>query len=653
MSSRFRFFTILSPFQAAVFSIILLLAGSFSSANKFIDIEDLYPETETTIIGSYLQLADTINNPLKKHDFLLNESWRIRNSFPSTSLHLSLYVIAHAESVGDTFNLVKAHSFAGVAYRLQGNYNKAIDLFFKGLNLAKRYQIVEQEGYAYINIANLYIYLEFYSQAYENLVSAHNIAQKINNKDMLSYIFLNKGRVLMNLDSLEHAIENIEASLNLRIETGNIAGQADCYKYLGDIYFKKDLLDDAQVNYQLALEKVNYSHDQHLLANIRLQQSRIYCRKERFKLAEPLALQAYNLGRELDSKLIIHDALRVLAKVDMNKRDFETAANRLILLRHYSDTLFNQQLSEKVMSMEFQLERQRQDARLVMLEKDKEIQVLMLEKQRFINLGLIILLLGFVVTGSLLLFLLRKLKRKNIQLSRQKEELKLINTAKDKMFMVIGHDLRGPVWNLRALIELLRDDIDEKDVLSAQENIFALTRAVQSVSDLLENLLYWAKSQDGKIIFKPSDVNFRAIVTECLEPYKPWAESKRIIFTMDIPEKLRPVNADANMLKTVIRNLVSNAIKYSHPSGQIMISIKESGDYQRFSIKDFGIGMDEDALTKFRFKDLPEPTKGTGSETGSGIGLSLCREFITRHSSEIMVLSSPGLGTEFYFDLKI
>jgi signal transduction histidine kinase len=252
-----------------------------------------------------------------------------------------------------------------------------------------------------------------------------------------------------------------------------------------------------------------------------------------------------------------------------------------------------------------------------------------------------------------LLLLLSKLRQKNNLLSRQKEELKQTNTAKDRMFMVIGHDLRGPVWNLRALIELIREEKGDMDSPYMMENFYALSRAVQSVSDLLENLLYWAKSQDGKMTFNPAPTDMNQLVNQSIQPYKSWAEVKNIKINFSQENGALMVNADSNMIQTVIRNLLSNAIKYSFKGGRIDIILSQFNSSCHFSITDSGVGFGYDELKKITDNKDFKQQKGTGNETGSGMGLVLCREFIGRHNSELTVESKKGVGTKFSFDLPI
>jgi two-component system, sensor histidine kinase and response regulator len=640
--------------------LLILLVSIGINKNNSIAAENMYfadPEYVSTDSSGSLPIEKILQekntDPKQKLESLLDLTWKIRNSQPEKSLALGLQAIALADSLNDYYNLVKAHSFSGVAYRLLGDYNKAIELFFRGLELAKKHDIPQQEGYAYINIANLHIYLEFYSQALENLTPALKIAEEINDKDMLSYVFLNKGRVLMNMDSTEAAIEDITSALEIRKEVGNIPGQAVCYKYLGDIYFNRSDFEQARINYDLALSTINEGNDKDLMGNIQLQKSKIFCKMGYKPEGKPFALKALAIGKEVNSRLLIHDALKVLAKIELNIGNFESAAHLLTQMTNYADTLFSQQLSEKMLGMEFQLERQKKQTELDLIKKDTEIQALKISQQRYINIGLIVFTLMLTIAGVILLMLFKKLKQKNQQLSVQKEELKLINTAKDRMFMVIGHDLRSPVWNLRALIELIKEEQVIESNPELKENFRALSRAVQSVSDLLENLLFWAKSQDGKILFTPGPTDLKYLAIKSIQPYKTWADTKNVFIDFNTEDIACMVTADENMIQAVIRNLISNAIKYSFNDGKIEISIKKEGNMSRFSVTDFGRGISPEQITQILSNAIIPSSKGTGNEPGSGIGLSLCKDFLSKHNAKLLVNSTLETGTFFYFDLPI
>ncbi len=596
-----------------------------------------------------------VSSESTKHQHLehmLDYAWSVRNSLPDTALYYSLKAIVLADSLENQYNHVKAHSFAGVSYRLLGNYSQAIEYFFRGLSLAKEYQIPQQEAYAYINIANLYIYLEYYNQALENLHFAREIAAEVQDERILSYVYLNTGRALMHSNRFDEAIENLQYALELRKEKGNVPGQAVCYKYLGDIHFNRNQTSRATENYQLALEVINKSSDRHLLGNIYLQLSLLNSREKNWPDARRDASRALEIGKEVNSRLIIHDALKVLSEVDLAQENFREAAQMLAMVNEYADTLYNQQLAEKVLSVEFQWEREKRQAELDILERDKEIQQLRLERQKALNNLLLVISILILAVGIILYVLLQKLRSQNVVLQQQKEELRQLNQAKDKMFMVIGHDLRGPAWNIKALIELILDEDSVKDNPDLSESINLLSRSTQALTDLLENLLFWAKTQDGKLVFKPTRFSINQLTENTIKLYRPWANLKNLSIDCSSDTQIE-LEADENMISTVLRNLLSNAIKFSHKGGKIDIQLSRQNGVMHFSIKDNGIGIDSEKLPFIFHDEQTLSTRGTGNETGSGIGLGLSKDFIEKHGGRIWAESKPKAGTEFHFTLPV
>ncbi|MFW6352699.1 MAG: tetratricopeptide repeat protein, partial [Bacteroidota bacterium] len=346
-------------------------------------------------------------------DSLLEQSWNLRNIDPEYSLNLSLSAIEHAINMEDYYNLAKAYSFAGVATRIMGDYNRAIEYFFEGLHLSKKHHIPEQEGYAYINIANLYLYLQYYNQALENLEEALTIALKIDNKNMLGYIYLYQGRAEMNLHDYENAIESINKSLEIREEQNNVAGQAVNYKYLGDLYLQTNRESEALISYDKAIKSTNSSKDKDLLGNIYIKIAQIYCREQNFEQAVEMAKKSLEIGKQTQAKPIVLDALKILEKDALNEQNFRQANYYQKQIQLYQDSIFNQQLNEKVLVLEFEMERQKKQAEMDLMEKEKELKALNLSKQKQINRILIGFLVLFFIGGLILFVLLKKIETKN------------------------------------------------------------------------------------------------------------------------------------------------------------------------------------------------------------------------------------------------
>ena len=237
-----------------------------------------------------------------------------------------------------------------------------------------------------------------------------------------------------------------------------------------------------------------------------------------------------------------------------------------------------------------------------------------------------------------------------IQLGKSEQKLKELNATKDRLFSIIGHDLRGPIGGFKSLIQLLISGYDLSNSKQLLEILKVIHKTANSTYDLLENLLEWAKSQQNEIVFNPEKINLKDLVFNILNLFSEVIFNKEINIVNEIPEDQFLV-ADKNMLSTVLRNLISNAIKFTPNGKSIKISVANMGNNVKISVQDEGTGIREEDLPKLFNSLSPLSTYGTQGEKGSGLGLLLCKDFIERHTGIIEVNSIWGKGSTFSFTL--
>ncbi|MFP4470332.1 MAG: response regulator [Bacteroidales bacterium] len=230
------------------------------------------------------------------------------------------------------------------------------------------------------------------------------------------------------------------------------------------------------------------------------------------------------------------------------------------------------------------------------------------------------------------------------------EELKKSNAMKDKLFSIIAHDLRGPVGNFSSALEMLISNLNNMEEELVMETLKDLKHSADRSYDLLQNLLKWARSQNNTIDFRPDTLDLNNIVLENLDLLRHTAAQKQICFHRKLDTNIK-VYADENMLNTILRNLFSNAIKFSHRNGNVYVSINRTGKFAEVIIRDEGIGIKEENLQKI-FKPYEYfSTYGTNNEKGTGIGLNLVKDFVEHNGGKIAVISEADQGTEFRFTL--
>lgn len=243
-----------------------------------------------------------------------------------------------------------------------------------------------------------------------------------------------------------------------------------------------------------------------------------------------------------------------------------------------------------------------------------------------------------------------EMKKAEDEIKRQRDELRKLNATKDKFFSIIAHDLKGPLGSFRGLTSLLFENFDTFDKEELKQLIGDIHKSSNETFNLLENLLEWSRSQRGEMKFNLQKTDLRTIIIDTLELLKSNAKNKNIALTSDIPDYTE-VYADENMIKTVIRNLLNNAIKFTNPQGKVKISVKDKDKFFEIAVSDTGIGIKPENLDKLFQLDVHFTTLGTKKEIGTGLGLILCKEFIEAHNGEITVHSDVGKGTTFKFTI--
>jgi signal transduction histidine kinase len=259
----------------------------------------------------------------------------------------------------------------------------------------------------------------------------------------------------------------------------------------------------------------------------------------------------------------------------------------------------------------------------------------------------------------------KELANKNKEIQNSQEELKTAvkllaetNATKDKFYSIIAHDLKSPFNSMLGFSKLLHNDFEDYNKDEQKKFIGYIHQKIQDIYNLLETLLQWEQSQSGGITFNPTKIDLYAITKASFSLLNQSAQDKAIELMNLIPENTY-IHADGNMISTIIRNLVSNAIKFTNKGGEVRVetSLEKDDTFIEIVVKDNGIGISEDTKSKLFMISENISTKGTEQETGSGLGLLLCMEFAEKHKGEIWATSELGKGSSFhvkipYQDLK-
>ncbi|MFA6924622.1 MAG: PAS domain S-box protein [Bacteroidales bacterium] len=243
-------------------------------------------------------------------------------------------------------------------------------------------------------------------------------------------------------------------------------------------------------------------------------------------------------------------------------------------------------------------------------------------------------------------------KNSEKQLKKYAADLKNLNMTKDKFFGIIAHDLKNPFSSMLGASELLSQNFDKYDAERIKKFSLILNDSAKSGYALLENLLEWSRSQTGNLKFNPEKINILKIIEGILSNIKISAANKNIKLHSEIKEDLILI-ADKNMLNTILRNLLNNAIKFTHKGGNVFIKTENNNNSVTIAIKDDGIGIAKENINKLFRIDTKFCNIGTAEERGTGLGLLLCKEFVEKHGGNIWVESELGKGSEFKFTIPL
>lgn len=242
----------------------------------------------------------------------------------------------------------------------------------------------------------------------------------------------------------------------------------------------------------------------------------------------------------------------------------------------------------------------------------------------------------------------------SITLYRKETENKIkeINRAKEKLFSVITHDLKSALSGFMKLSELLSEEFEKLTIDEMQETAEAMHKSSSGLYKMLENLLEWSKIQTGNMNYSPEKFNLIEIFDDCCNIFSPMLKEKDLSFNQDINPDLK-IKADKNMLEIILRNIVSNAIKFSKPGGNIEIKAEKFFKKCKISVSDEGIGIPEKIQNQLFGKNLKISRIGTKNEKGTGLGLMICKDLANKNDGDIRIESKENVGTTVYITLPL
>ncbi|MBK5207912.1 MAG: tetratricopeptide repeat protein [Flavobacteriaceae bacterium] len=607
--------------------------------------------------GDQSKIADV----LSKVGYYYEKTCNNKDAIDNYNKSLSIF-----EKLNNKNKTAKIYNSLGFNYSKLYAEDRAIEYYLKSLSLNR--EISNQQGIAsnYTNIGNLYYGEGNYDLAEKYFRDALLIYEKLDNKKGISTSYTNIANTLADNGKVTEGLDYYKKSIVIEEELGDQYGIAINYNNIGDcyinlkqykealVYLKKTLKigDDIGEKDLQSLALLNISDVENKQKNY---QGAIYAARESYAIADLIGDLDYKLENLLNASI----AYEGLGNNDMALKH----------LKNYSairDSLIKMDRVKKIKLFNTLNDLEKSQYTIVDLSKSNEISQLKYDKEKKYTHFLII---AIVIFAFLLILLIlqntskRKafnlLEFKNYEVNKMKDEIhgqseKLLqlNNTKDKFFSIIAHDLKNPFNSIAGFTELMIENNDGYDETKRLRFLKIIKGSTAKVSNLLDNLLIWANSQSGKLKFDPKKLNLAQQVSNVASFLEIQAINKDITI-LNTVEKSILVKADENMLDTILRNLISNAIKFTSPKGEIQIFSTLKNHFVEITVEDNGIGLSEEEIAILFNGSEINSSLGTSNEQGSGLGLILCRDFVETHGGKIWVESVINEGSEFKFTLPI
>jgi two-component system sensor histidine kinase/response regulator len=653
------------------------------------------PDSSELISKRALRLAQKIRSEKWEGHMLhaLAMSYWFKNEYDS-ALRLSQQSLAMAQRQSDTLLEARSYNLIGVCHYYRGEYLKAVELYEKAITLFQQAESKAELGNSYGNLALVYFHGGNFSKSLTYHQKALDMAQSENDWIGISACYTNMAEIYQKHGDIAKARESYQQSLKfseragyhqgkaqtllklagIEVAEGNYAkaekhvqkaqslfqlvkatrGEALALVVQSDILRARGRVQEALQLNQQALVTFNKIGNAVESSTTQVKMAQLYFSLGKWKESIDYANAAAILAAKLGKNEVQEEAFGVLANVFKQQGDFKKAHHFLEERWRMRDTILARQELREIDRARFEYEISNKQKELDTSEKDKQRAIQQTDEQKLINwmttgIAVLIAIMAFVVYRN---FASQRsinevLARQKSEIEEQKKELERLGQLKDKIFSVVAHDLKSPMGTLQSMVMLYKNKMVEPGDLDGYFE--TMESRLRSTTSLLENLLEWARSQMTGASIHPTTFNLAEVLDEVKILFGPMSRSKDIELDFSA-EANAVVYADKEMIRSVLRNLISNAIKFSHTGSRVTCRAQTRAPWAVLIISDAGVGMTAEQLNE-AWELKKKSSRGTKNETGTGLGLLLCKDFVERNSGTITVTSSKDTGT--FFEIKL
>lgn len=578
------------------------------------------------------------------------------------------------EKSGDSVGVYRLCNNIGLIFRNQGVLDHALQYFLRSLNGFEREGSTTMMASPLQNIGNIFYSKGDYDKALEYYKKALELKENTDDASGIADLNINIASTYMKNGHDNEALEIFTKAEQIYRELGNIGRAAHCYDNMGDVYLKLKDYDKAAAYIKKGLElrrqagnQIDLSYSLNNLANY-------YVLTREPAKALDLLKEAINIGNKANALPILERSYYIQIQAFKINNQYQKALDAYEKYLVIHDSITGLSNSQQLIQQSLQYEFDKKQEQFKTQQRQKEIslehQVKAQKMLIYPGIGIIVLLIVIIFLIFRMLRLRKRtlqimkdhavtmeqqneeLKQQQLEITRQHHDLEKLIATRDKFFNIIAHDLKNPFNTIHGLTELMMRNFESNSPEHQRELIGMLYKSSKNAYNLVENLLNWASTQTGIIKVIPEKFDLIGLIKLNIQLHTEHAGIKQLKMEyFGLPEAF--VFADKKMIDTVIRNLISNALKYSQPGGIVRISAIPENLIVWVNVEDSGTGMTEEQINNlFKIEKL-NSTEGTANEMGTGLGLIISNEFVTLNMGEIKIQSQPEKGSKFSFSVPL
>lgn len=581
----------------------------------------------------------------------LGEAYTNLNDTPNM-VSSYIHALEIFKNLGNEENMAIVYLNLGSVYsNILGEYKKAIEYGFKALEIYTKLGNEVKKTYCYLIIGSAHEYLGNLDKALEYYSKSFEICSRSGNKYLLANTENYMGEAYNKQQNIESALDSYSKSLKIYSELSDAEGIAVAENNIGECYYKLGEFNKALSHYTKSFNYFDKRGEKFQLSELLFNIGNVYHKRKDYNSA----INSYNrsiiYAKETNALESLKDSYKAIANTYKAMLLPERALSYFENYMEVKDRLFKLENLAIISELEAKYESEQKEKEIELLKEQQKLSEENVNLQTNLNTSLIVVTLLLI---AVVFIVIKKYRQKNIlnqKLAESEAHLQKLNFTKDKFFSIIAHDLRGPLGTLSGLTEILDEDAEEMDKKSIVELSGDINQISKNTINLLNNLLTWASIQTGKVDTSKDNFDVFEVVDSVYQLLNKSLNRKNISFFNEIPKGFF-VYADQNMISSVMRNLIHNAIKFTHADGKIAASAEVNNGYISISISDNGVGIPEESISQLFEIGSKVSTYGTENEVGTGLGLILSKEFADKNNGSIEVESEVGNGTTFTINLQ-